>query len=234
MADSESITGNRRKRTVRSFVRRAGRMTPGQQRALEKFWPHYGIDYAPLPLDFGEVFSRDANTVLEIGFGNGESLVWQAANSPDQNFLGIEVHKPGVGHCIIHANEAGLGNLRIICHDALDVLQNQVPGGSLARINLYFPDPWPKKRHHKRRIVQPAFLALAAEKLIRGGALHLATDWSNYAGHIDEVLDASSLFCVEERREHQGDRALDRATTRFEQRGLRKGHRIFDWRVLRN
>ena len=233
MADSEPTTGNRRKRTVRSFVRRTGRMTPGQHRALEKFWPHYGIDYSPLPLDFGEVFSRDANTELEIGFGNGESLVWQAANSPDQNYLGIEVHKPGVGHCIIHANEAGLGNLRIICHDALDVLQNQLPGGSLARINLYFPDPWPKKRHHKRRIVQPSFLELCADRLKPGGALHIATDWANYAEHIDGVLGASDRFEVSERREHAGDRPLDRPRTKFEQRGLRKGHRIWDWRFER-
>lgn len=234
MSDNESITGRRQKRTVRSFVRRTGRMTPGQERALVDLWPRYGIDYAPAPLDFAQIFSRDANTVLEIGFGNGESLVSQAADHRDQNYIGIEVHEPGIGHCMISAEAAGLANLRIICRDALDVLQNQVPNGSLSRINLYFPDPWPKKRHHKRRIVQPAFLALVAAKLVDGGALYIATDWSNYAGHIDEVLDASELFHVDERREHQGDRALDRATTRFEQRGLRKGHRIFEWRLLRN
>jgi len=234
MTDKEWVTGKRQKRTVRSFVRRTGRMTPGQERALKELWPRYGIDYEPTPLAFGEIFSRDADTVLEIGFGNGELLVRQAADHRDQNYLGIEVHEPGIGHCMIHADAAELSNLRVICHDAIDVLQNQVPNCSLSRINLYFPDPWPKKRHHKRRIVQPAFLALAAGKLVDGGALHIATDWSNYAEHIDDVLGSSALFHIDYRLEHRGDGALDRATTRFEQRGLRKGHRIFDWRLLRN
>jgi len=234
MTDSESTTGKRRQRTVRSFVRRTGRKTPAQARALNELWPRYGIEYTPTPLDFARIFCRVANTVLEIGFGNGESLVSQAAAHRELNYLGVEVHEPGIGRCMLHADAATLGNLRIIRHDAIDVLQNQVPPGALARINLYFPDPWPKKRHHKRRIVQPAFLALVADRLADGGALHIATDWRNYAEHIDEVLSASALFCTDERREHSGDFALDRATTRFEQRGLRKGHRIFDWRLLRN
>jgi len=234
MADKESSTGKRQKRTVRSFVRRTGRMTPGQARALAELWPRYGIDYTPIPLDLCTIFGRVADTVLEIGFGNGESLVSQAAGHRELNYLGVEVHEPGIGHCMLHADAAALGNLRLIRHDAIDVLRNQVPGGALARVNLYFPDPWPKKRHHKRRIVQPDFLALVADKLADGGALHIATDWRNYAEHIDDVLSASALFLTDERREHGGDRALDRATTRFEQRGLRKGHRIFDWRLRRN
>ena len=234
MTDNKMTTAKRQRRTIRSFVRRTGRMTPGQARALEELWPRYGIDYSPTPLNFTQIFCRDADTVLEIGFGNGESLVSQAADDRERNYLGVEVHEPGVGHCMIHADAAELDNLRIVCHDAIDVLQNQVPSGSLSRLTLYFPDPWPKKRHHKRRIVQPDFLALVADKLVDGGALHIATDWSNYAEHIDEVLDASALFRIDERRLHRGDRALDRATTRFEQRGLREGHRIFDWRVLRN
>ena len=228
----ESTTGKRRKRTVRSFVRRTGRMTPGQGRALDELWPRYGIDYTPMLLNFGDIFSRNANTVLEIGFGDGELLASQAADNPDQDYLGIEVHEPGVGHCMILADAAELTNLRIICHDAIDVLKNQVPDGSLTRINLYLPDPWPKKRHHKRRIVQPAFLRLAADKLVDGGALHIATDWSDYAEHIDEVVGSSELFHIDERRQHPGDLALDRATTRFERRGLCKGHAIIDWRLI--
>jgi len=218
-------------RSVRSFVRRTGRLTPGQQRALSDLWPVYGIEYLPAPLDLEAAFGRVAPTVLEIGFGNGETLVKQAADHRDQNFLGIEVHEPGVGHCIMHAQAAKLGNLLIIRNDAIDVLQNQIPRHTLARINLYFPDPWPKKRHHKRRIVQPAFLMLASTRLESGGCLHIATDWANYAEHIDEAVAASGLFRVAERREHQGVRPLDRPTTKFERRGLKKGHRIVDWRM---
>ena len=221
----------KQKRTVRSFVRRSGRMTPGQFRAFDELWPRYGIGYAAQPLRFEEEFGRDAPLVLEIGFGNGETLVDQATADPDRNYVGIEVHRPGVGHCMIKADAAGLSNLRLICHDALDVLQNQIHNHTLRRVNLYFPDPWPKKRHHKRRIVQTPFLRLIADKLVDGGGLRIATDWSDYAGHIDEVLGQSDCLCIRERREHRGDRALDRPTTRFERRGLGKDHMIIDWRV---
>jgi tRNA (guanine-N7-)-methyltransferase len=221
------------KRTVRSFVRRTGRMTPGQRRAFDELWPRYGLSYTTRPLLFNEEFGRDAPLVLEIGFGNGETLVEQAATDPDRNYIGIEVHRPGVGHCMIKAAAAGLCNLRLICHDALDVLQNQIHNHTLQRVNLYFPDPWPKKRHHKRRIVQTPFLQLIADKLSEGGCLHIATDWADYAGHIDEVLGQSDRFRIGERLEHQGDSALDRPTTRFERRGLGKDHTIFDWRVER-
>ena len=209
-------------------------MTPGQERALKSLWPRYGIEFTPQPLDLADIFGRDAPVVLEIGFGNGESLITQAEAGREQNFLGIEVHKPGVGHCMLRANQAHLGNLKIICHDALDVLQQQIPDRSLERVNLYFPDPWPKKRHHKRRLVQTGFLRVIADKLVDGGGLHIATDWANYAEHIDEVLAGSGLFRIDERRVHQGDRALDRPTTRFEQRGLSEGHKIVDWLLTRN
>jgi tRNA (guanine-N7-)-methyltransferase len=152
-------------RPIRSFVRRAGRMTPSQQRALDELWPDYGLDYEATPLDLADVFGRKAPVVLEIGFGNGDTLVAQAAASPDKDFLGIEVHEPGVGHCLIAASDASVSNLRLIIHDAIEVLEHQVPEASLSRINLYFPDPWPKKRHHKRRIVQSSFLDLCAAKL---------------------------------------------------------------------
>ncbi len=220
-------------RTVRSFVRRAGRLTASQQRALEELWPEFGVEFGESPLDFATLFGRRADVVLEIGFGNGETLVEQAAASPDRDFLGIEVHEPGVGHCMLKAREAGVGNLRLIMHDAIDVLRRQVRSGSLARLNLYFPDPWPKKRHHKRRIVQPAFADLVADRLRPGGSWHIATDWANYAEHIDEVLSQADQFTCSERREHDGEAPLDRPQTKFERRGLKKGHRIFDWCFLR-
>lgn len=222
-----------RRRTIRSFVRRAGRMTPSQQRALDELWPVFGIEFTGLMLDFGTVFGREAPAVLEIGFGNGDTLVQQAAEHPDRDFVGIEVHEPGVGHCLLRAQDAGVTNLKLIRHDAIEVLAQQIPASSLSRVNLYFPDPWPKKRHHKRRIVQPAFLELVAGRLRPGGSLHIATDWANYAEHIDEMLGGCDFLECAERREHDGDKALDRPQTKFERRGLRRGHRIWDWRYVR-
>ena len=222
-----------RRRTIRSFVRRAGRMTTSQQRALAELWPTFGIAFSSEPLDLPSVFARHAPVVLEIGFGNGETLVQQAAESPDLDFLGVEVHEPGVGHCLIQAREAGISNLRLISHDAIDVLRAQIPLSSLHRVNIYFPDPWPKKRHHKRRLIQPGFLDLIHGRLETGGSLHIATDWANYAEHIDEVFAASRLFALAERREHDGDAPLDRPRTKFERRGLKAGHRIWDWRFAK-
>jgi tRNA (guanine-N7-)-methyltransferase len=219
----------KRQRTIRSFVRRAGRMTPSQGRALNELWPKYGLDYAENLLDFAAEFGRRASVILEIGFGNGETLVEQAASHPDRDFLGIEVHEPGIGHCLLKAEEADIRNLKVIAHDAVEVLRNQVPLLSVARFNLYFPDPWPKKRHHKRRIVQDAFVDLVAERLADNGKLNIATDWANYAEQIDEVFSRSDRFTCIERRKHSGDRPLDRPQTKFERRGLRKGHEIWDW-----
>lgn len=235
MIDSDDKTDNApQMRTIRSFVRRTGRMTPGQERALTELWPRYGLDFSVRPLSLVDIFGRNAPLVLEIGFGNGESLVELATANRAMDYIGVEVHQPGVGHCMLHAEAASLTNLRVVCHDAIDVLQNQLPNHSVSRVNLYFPDPWPKKRHHKRRIVQPVFLQLLADKLERGGALHIATDWANYAEHIDDVLGLSTRFDIGERREHAGDNALDRPSTRFERRGLKKGHRIFEWRLIAN
>jgi len=233
MPQSTSIDDDVKARRIRSFVRRAGRLTASQKQALEELWPDYGIEFSKQALVLDEVFGRVARRVLEIGFGNGETLVEQAKNDPARDYLGIEVHDPGVGHCLIAANHAEVLNLRLINHDAIEVLEAQIPSSALQRINLYFPDPWPKKRHHKRRIVQPSFLALCADRLEAGGSLHIATDWANYAEHIDEVLAASPLFTCAERREHSGDRPLYRPGTKFERRGLRKGHQIWDWRFDR-
>ncbi len=221
------------RRTIRSFVRRTGRLTPSQEKALRELWPTYGFEFTEAPLDLKAQFGRQAEVVLEIGFGNGESLVKQALLNPDRNFIGIEVHEPGVGHCLLKARDAELVNLRLVIHDAIDVLARQIPVGSLSRLNLYFPDPWPKKRHHKRRIVQPGFLDLVADRLVPGGTLHIATDWANYAEHIDLTITQSDRFDLGERREHDGDRPLDRPRTKFEQRGLKKGHRIWDWCLAR-
>lgn len=205
-------------------------MTASQQRALSELWPDYGVEYCAQRLDFAQLFGRPAATVLEIGFGNGDSLVQLAAEHPELNFLGIEVHDPGIGHCMLVAKDAAVTNLKLIAHDAIEVLESSIDAASLARINLYFPDPWPKKRHHKRRIVQPAFIELCASRLASQGSLHIATDWANYAEHIDAVLAASPLFVCAERREHDGDAPLVRAATKFERRGERLGHRIWDWR----
>ncbi len=227
---TDNDTPARPHRPIRSFVRRAGRLTVSQQRALDELWPELGLEFNPAPLDIESLFGRKAAVILEIGFGNGDSLVAQAAASPGKNFIGIEVHDPGIGHCLIKAREAGISNLRLIAHDAIEVLEEQIPEASLERINLYFPDPWPKKRHHKRRIVQPRFLDLCECLLEAGGALHIATDWADYAEHIDEIFAADARFTCTDRREHDGDDPLERPMTKFEQRGLREGNRIHDWK----
>ena len=222
-----------RKRTIRSFVKRAGRMTPAQGRALRELWPNYGIAYSEEPLDLDSVFGRAAPRVLEIGFGNGETLVEQASADPASDYIGIEVHEPGVGHCMLHAEKAKVSNIRLIRYDAIDVLRNQIPDKSLRRMNLYFPDPWPKKRHHKRRILRLSFLEHAARKIEPDGTLHIATDWENYAEEIDALIESQECFSLSEKRAHSGDDPLDRPVTKFERRGLKLGHKIFDWRLTR-
>ncbi len=221
---------NEHHRSIRSFVRRAGRLTESQQRALDEEWPRMGIEYSESELDLEDEFGRQAPLVVEIGYGNGDSLVQLAETAPAINFLGIEVHEPGVGHCLIRARDAGIENLRLIAHDAVEVLRHQLPAESIARLNLYFPDPWPKKRHHKRRILNPEFLDLVHSRLVPQGSLHIATDWDNYAEAIDELFANTPTFRLAERRRHDGERPLERPVTKFERRGLKKGHRITDWR----
>lgn len=220
-------------RTIRSFVRRTGRLTPGQQNAFERLWPKYGFDFSSEVIDPTVLLGRSAPLILEIGFGNGESLVEYAGKHRDVDFIGIEVHSPGVGHCLLQAEKENINNLRLSCHDAIEVLEQQIPDSGLQRLNLYFPDPWPKARHHKRRIVQTEFLDLVARKLAPGGTLNIATDWENYAEHIDLVMDDHGAFGLRERREHGGERPLDRPATKFERRGLKLGHRIWDWEYVR-
>src|SRR5690606_22528715 len=160
------------------------------------------------------LFGRHARRVLEIGFGDGESLLTQAAAHRDADFIGIEVHLPGVGHCLLRAEALDLDNLRVVCHDAVPVLERQIPPRSIDRVNLYFPDPWPKKRHHKRRLVTAEFLGLVATRLVDGGSVRIATDWDDYAEQIDEAVAACGAYTVHTRRKHRGDRPLDRPGTR--------------------
>ncbi|MCG5501952.1 tRNA (guanosine(46)-N7)-methyltransferase TrmB [Ectothiorhodospira lacustris] len=215
------------RRRIRSFVRREGRLTTGQQRALDDLWPRWGLAFTPEPLDLPALFGRQAPVTLEIGFGNGESLARMAAEDPDRNFIGVEVHRPGVGHLLQHIETLGLTNLRVACHDAVEVLKLQIPAGSLDRIQIYFPDPWPKKRHHKRRLVQPTFVALLGSRLRASGLLHLATDWEPYAEHMLTVMNQAAGF-----RNLAGEgfspRPEYRPLTKFEQRGQRLGHGVWD------
>ena len=220
------------KRTIRSFVLRGGRITVAQKRAFERLWPVYGIEFEPVVIDLDAAFGRRSARTLDVGFGDGEALVEVAAANPEVDYLGVEVHAPGIGHCLLQAEARDLRNLRIIRHDVVEVLQLAIADGALDRINVYFPDPWPKKRHHKRRLLQADFLALAAARLKRGGSLHIATDWESYAGHIDEMVSGCPTLTTAERHEHDGDQPLDRPQTKFERRGLKLGHRIFEWRLL--
>jgi tRNA (guanine-N7-)-methyltransferase len=220
-------------RTIRSFVQRAGRMTSAQERAVAQLWPRFGIEYSLIPLDLDAVFGRSAQRVLEIGIGDGETLLALAALHPERDFIGIEVHRPGVGHCLLGIESRGLINIRLIAHDAVEVLEHQVPDGSLDEALLYFPDPWPKKRHHKRRIVQPGFVELLATRLRPGAVFRLATDWAPYAQHMLEVLTASPSFTNTSATGDYIPRPADRPLTKFERRGERLGHEVFDLQFLR-
>ncbi|HSN21113.1 MAG TPA: tRNA (guanosine(46)-N7)-methyltransferase TrmB, partial [Usitatibacter sp.] len=176
---------------IRSYVLRQGRFSPAQQRAYAELMPRLGVPYAVRPLDFAALFGRHAPVVVEVGSGMGETTARIAAENPDTDYLAIEVHAPGVGSLLRRVAEEGLANVRVIQHDAVEVLRDMIPEGSLAGIHVFFPDPWPKKRHHKRRLLQPAFAALAASRLAPGGRLHVATDWQEYAEHVLGVLCAT-------------------------------------------
>lgn len=214
-------------RRIRSFVRREGRLTAGQQRALDKLWPRFGLE-AGRQLDLDAVFGRRAARILEIGFGNGASLAAMAENQPDCDFIGIEVHRPGIGRLLLELESRGLENVRIFREDAIQILHECLPDNSLDRLLLFFPDPWHKKRHHKRRIVQSAFFELVARKLVAGGILHMATDWENYAGHMLAVGDAAAAFRNCAGAGHFSLRPDYRPVTKFEQRGQRLGHGVWD------
>ncbi len=214
------------KRGIRSFVLRQGRTTPSQQRALAELSPRFGIAYAEHLLDFAATFGRRAPVVVEVGSGMGETTAAIAQVNPDTDYLAIEVHGPGVGSLLKKIEALGLGNLRVIRHDAVEVLERMIPDGSLAGLHLFFPDPWPKKRHHKRRLVQPPFVALVARKLSAGGYLHAATDWADYAEQMASVFSGEPSL-------EKADLSKARPVTKFERRGIGLGHPVRDLLFVR-
>jgi tRNA (guanine-N7-)-methyltransferase len=220
-------------RSIRSFVRRESRITPAQLRALGELWPRYGIPEGQAPLDWPSVFGRRAPVILEIGFGNGEALAAAAAAHPENNYLGIEVHRPGVGSLLRRIEAGTLSNVRVLLGDASEILAQRIPDASLAAVHLFFPDPWPKKRHHKRRLVQPEFAALVARKLEAGGYFHLATDWPAYAEHMAAVLSRTEGLVDASGEGRFQELVAARLSTRFEQRGRRLGHEVRDLVYLR-
>ncbi|MEX1198843.1 MAG: tRNA (guanosine(46)-N7)-methyltransferase TrmB [Pseudohongiellaceae bacterium] len=214
-------------RPIRSFVVRGGRLTPSQQEALDQCWPLYGVDDTQAPLDHETLFGRTAPLVLEIGFGMGDSLARQAEAEPERDFIGIEVHRPGVGKLLREIHDRNLTNLRLYCHDATEILTHCIAEESLDTIQIFFPDPWHKKKHHKRRLIQPGFVRELTNRLKPGGHLHLATDWTNYAEHMMAVLSAEPSL-VNTAGEGQFSQNTGRPQTRFERRGERLGHPVFD------
>jgi tRNA (guanine-N7-)-methyltransferase len=215
-------------RTVRSFVRREGRITDAQHRAIERLWARYGVDPGDVPCELDALFGRRAPRMLEIGFGAGEALLAMAAAHPENDYLGIEVYRPGVGRLLKGLEERGLANVRVFRVDAVEVLARMIPESSLDAVYLFFPDPWPKKRHHKRRIVQPDFVALVGSRLRRGGLFHMATDWEDYALQMLEVMSQSPAFENAAGAGRYSARPDWRAETRFERRSERLGHAVRD------
>ncbi len=225
-------------RRIRSFVIRAGRMTAGQERAWQELWPRFGIEYTPDTLDLNRLFGRTAPRVLEIGFGTGDALLAYAQLHPEHDCIGIEVHPPGVGHLLLKIQEEGLTNVRVICHDAVEVLSQSLPPLSLDEVHIFFPDPWHKKRHHKRRLVQTPFIDLLARAVKAGGIVKLGTDWQDYAEQMLAVMNSHTSFeniahanqAVSNPETTSGfvSRPEHRPLTRFERRGHRLGHGVWD------
>ena len=218
-------------RPVRSYVLRQGRMSPAQHEALEAILPAYAVPYAPARLDLASAFGRDAPTILEIGSGMGETTVAMALAEPHVNFLAVEVHKPGVAALVRRARDEGASNVRVVRHDAVEVLRDMIAPASLAGIRIFFPDPWPKKRHHKRRLVQAPFVRAMAHALAHDAVLHIATDWEPYALEMLDTLSREPLLANCE----QGfaARPLERPLTKFERRGVALGHGVWDLRFAR-
>ena len=211
---------------IRSYVLRQGRFSAAQQRAYRELLPRFGVAYRAAPLDWREVFGREAPVVAEIGFGMGETTARIAAANPGTDYLAIEVHSPGVGALLKKIGEEAIANIRVVQHDAVEVMRDMVPAGSLAAIHVFFPDPWPKKRHHKRRLLQRDFVELAVTRLAPGGVLHVATDWREYADEVLALLEATPGLANTARG--FAPRPASRPETKFEQRGRRLGHGVFD------
>lgn len=227
------MTEPEKRRPIRSYVLRTGRMTPGQQRAFDENWQRWGLEHTDGPLAFEVMFGRPGPTVLEIGFGMGQSLVDMAEAAPATNFIGIEVHKPGVGRLLHSMAERDVDNIRVYCHDAVEILRDCIPGGSLDTIQIFFPDPWHKKRHNKRRLIQPPFVTQLLTRLKPGGTLHLATDWEHYARQMMEVLSATDGLSNTCGAGQFTPRPEHRPLTKFELRGERLGHGVWDLIFIR-
>lgn len=219
---------NRPHRRIRSFVRRQGRMTDLQERALNELWPTYGLEPGDELIDLDQLFARQAPKVLEIGFGMGDSLAEMAQAHPENDYLGIEVHRPGVGRLLSKLHEQGSNNVRVFCHDAIEILEKQIADKSLDRVLLFFPDPWHKKRHNKRRIVNNEFVAMIRTKLKPGGVFHMATDWEDYACWMMAVMNRAEGFNNLAGEGEYSERPDYRPVTKFEKRGHRLGHGIWD------
>ncbi|WP_428353052.1 tRNA (guanosine(46)-N7)-methyltransferase TrmB [Methyloprofundus sp.] len=202
-------------------------MTAAQKQALDTLWGKYCLDHEA-SCDFATIFGRSAPVILEIGFGNGESLAKTAVENPDQDYIGIEVHKPGVGNLLAQLERQDISNVRIFYHDAIEILEKCIPAHSLSAVHLFFPDPWHKRKHHKRRIVRPSFVHLIAQKLVAGGYFHAATDWQHYAQHILKILNGAEFFTNQSFTQDYCPRPDYRPLTKFEQRGLRLGHGVWD------
>ena len=215
-------------RRIRSFVLREGRMTPAQERAFETHWTRFGIDYTSAPQDFDTRFGRHAPRVLEIGFGNGEALAWASEHDLIRDYIGVEVHGPGVGRLMNALAARDATNVRLYKHDAVEVLEQEIPPGTLAEARIWFPDPWHKKRHNKRRIIQPPFVALLASRMAPDGLLHLATDWEPYAQHMLEVMEAAPDWRNALGAGQYAEKPDWRIETHFERRGLKLGHGVWD------
>lgn len=225
---NEQKHSDKKRREIKSFVIRAGRMTNGQQRGWDDCWDKWGLKLENGALNLPDTFDRDAPAVLEIGYGMGLSLVAMAGAETDKNFIGVEVHRPGVGSLLNEASLEGLTNLRTYCDDAVEVLKQCIPDGSLSRVQIYFPDPWHKKRHNKRRLVQPKFIELLRPKLAKGGVIHLATDWEHYAEQMMDVMSDAEGFNNTAGPRKYAPRPEFRPLTKFEKRGHRLGHGVWD------
>jgi tRNA (guanine-N7-)-methyltransferase len=221
-------------RRIRSFVRRDGRMTEAQKRVLEELWPHFGLTMEIGMLDFKKLFERNAPCLLEIGFGSGYSLLEIARAHPDKNFIGIETYQPGIGSLLLGIEEQGLTNIRIFYHDAVEVLEQCIPPASLDGVQIFFPDPWPKRRHHKRRLIQPEFVNLIVGKLKPQGVFHLATDWEHYAKQMMRVLSQTETLINLAGAGSFAERSMQRPiVTKFEQRGTKNGRPILELQFAR-
>jgi tRNA (guanine-N7-)-methyltransferase len=227
-SENQTDTITEKCRPIRSFVLRQGRLTSAQQHALDQHWLSYGVDFSEQVLSFNKLFNNENESIVEIGFGNGESLLQQAKNQPEYNFIGIEVHGPGVGHLIHLANSEKIHNIRIIRHDAVEVMKHQIPDNSLQQLQLFFPDPWHKKRHQKRRIINPAFIQLVHKKLKSGGHFHMATDWQHYAKQMLAEMDAADGFQNTSGSGNYSQNQGTRCESKFERRGRNLGHGVWD------